>query len=199
MAHSIPVHGDSHKDNEGEFEFPPGPRYTLHITFRSGRHLPVGDLATRSSDPYIISTLRFPNSGVPKLHRRTSTIQTTLEPVWNEQWTVSNVPVTGVELKLKVMDEDTHNHDDKLGVARIYTGQLDRSEADLVYLEILKPSKGVWSGAKRAMASGCGPDSSNKAEVEFSIRVEQMDRPDESLQRAYTLAPNWYSRQFGSR
>lgn len=178
-------------------ESPPGPRYIVHINFSSGNKLPIGDLPSRSSDPYIVSTLRFPGTTFPKLHRRTSTIHTSLTPTWNERWSIANVPVQGIDLKIKVMDEDPRNHDDKLGVARISTGPLDRCESDMLFLEKVKPGKGVWAGTKRVMLSTCGVGS-QKGEVEFEISLEKMDpdhgQGEDEVMRAYTIAPNWFSR-----
>lgn len=96
---------------------PPG--YTLKFIFHRATNLPVADIASWSSDPYIHATLKAP---VPKRHKedpdltwRTRTIRKTTEPVWDEEWIVANIPRTGFTLKCRLYDEDYHQSDDRLG------------------------------------------------------------------------------------
>lgn len=184
--------------------FPEGPRYTLRITFHSATHLPIGDIPSFTSDPYIIATLRFPGTGLPKLHYRTRTQRSTLEPEWNETWGVSNVPKTGALLKVKIMDEDPGDHDDRLGVTRIETGRLDGDandggEKQLDRRQTLKTDSGVWVGFLR-VATGvvrCRRGGV-KGEVEVTIAAEEMQgQPVEQVEdRAYTVSPNRWSQHF---
>lgn len=105
---------------------PPG--YTLKFTFHRGIDLPVADFGSFSSDPYVYAQLSV---DLPRRHKqdpfasfRTPTVRKDMNPVWNCEWIVANVPASGFQLKAYVMDEDPADHDDKLGIAFIETGAL---------------------------------------------------------------------------
>ncbi|KAF8252816.1 hypothetical protein K440DRAFT_685052 [Wilcoxina mikolae CBS 423.85] len=147
------------------------PRYKINITFHSAHNLPVGDIPSFSSDPYVIATLRFPNTNLPKLHHRTPTIRSTREPQWNDSWGVGNVPVTGVLLKVKVMDEDPGDLDDLLGVTRIETGRLDSAEKKVEVTQKLKMGKGAWVGFLRFAL--CAGGKSGVVEVGINVMHDE--------------------------
>jgi len=183
----------------------PGPRYTLRITFLRAHNLPVADIPTFSSDPYIAATLRFPGTGIRKLHHRTWTVRTTLEPEWNDCWTVANVPASGATLKLKVLDEDEGNHDDVLGVANVGTGRLDGKQKEILHrTEGLTIKKHAWVAFSRIVTVGCrkGKWRGLGGEVEVEIEVigstEKGNEQDEEWrsERAYTVSPNWWTQHF---
>ena len=100
---------------------PPG--YTVKFTFHRAHHLPFGDLNTLASDPFLVAQLntRYTprHKQDPKLRFRSRTIQKTVEPVWNQEWIVANVPASGSVLKVRVYDEDPADHDDLLGKVHI--------------------------------------------------------------------------------
>ncbi|KAJ6009800.1 hypothetical protein N7499_004799 [Penicillium canescens] len=100
---------------------PPG--YTLKITFHRANNLPVADFGSFSSDPYVSAQMVV---NLPRRHKqdppvrfRTPTIRKDMNPVWECEWIVANVPASGFLLKAYVMDEDPADHDDKLGLAFI--------------------------------------------------------------------------------
>ncbi|KAF8533731.1 hypothetical protein BDD12DRAFT_863747 [Trichophaea hybrida] len=168
-----------------------GPRYKINITFNSAHNLPVADIPSFSSDPYVIATLRFPNTSLPKLHHRTPTIRSTCEPQWNDSWGIGNVPVTGVLLKVKVMDEDPGDHD-LLGVTRIETGRLDSAEKEVEVTQKLKMGKGVWVGFLRFVL--CAGGKSGVVEVGINVMDDEDAATEgEVLERPYTISPNWWS------
>lgn len=100
---------------------PPG--YTVKFTFHRGDNLPVADFGCFSSDPFVFGQLHV---ALPPRHKqdplvsfRTPTVHKNLNPIWNSEWIVGNVPASGFLLKAMVYDEDPANHDDKLGIAFI--------------------------------------------------------------------------------
>lgn len=80
----------------------------------------IGDLASRTSDPYVVATLHTSYSGgdpdhSPPLRFRTHTVPDTVDPAWECAWHVSNVPRNGSCMRVEVFDEDVGGHDDMLG------------------------------------------------------------------------------------
>lgn len=106
---------------------PPG--FTLKFTFHRANNLPVADLHSLSSDPYIIAHL---NVNLPRRHKqdpplvfRTPTIRRDLNPIWECSWTVANVPSSGFDLKCRLYDEDPADADDRLGNIHVRADWLD--------------------------------------------------------------------------
>jgi len=84
--------------------------YTVRFTIHRAESLPVSDLSTRSSDPFVTATL---TSDLPKRHKedpdmvlRTRTIHKSVDPEWNAEWIVAGVPSSGFRLKCRIYDED---------------------------------------------------------------------------------------------
>ncbi|KAG7104868.1 hypothetical protein HYQ44_016180 [Verticillium longisporum] len=96
---------------------PPG--FTVRFIFHRAEHLPVADLSTWSSDPFVHATLKTPlvtrHEEDPDLTWRSRTIRRTTKPVWGEEWIVANVPASGFTLKCRIYDEDYPDSDDRLG------------------------------------------------------------------------------------
>ncbi|OAA71164.1 C2 domain containing protein [Cordyceps fumosorosea ARSEF 2679] len=127
---------------------PPG--YTVRFTFHSATNLAPGDLHTASSDPFLHATLKV--NGLkrhkedPDLTHRTRTLCRTLEPVWDEAWTVANVPPTGFTLKCRLYDEDSPDKNDRLGNVTVRVPRLFRS------WEGFPPPGRTFEGKKRVMS-----------------------------------------------
>ncbi len=87
---------------------PPG--YTVKFTFHRAENLPAADIGTGSSDPFLTATLSTSllkrHKEDPDLIYRTRTIRKSLEPHWEEEWIVANVPTSGFRLKCRLYDED---------------------------------------------------------------------------------------------
>ena len=73
---------------------PPG--FTVKFTIHRAHSLPFADFNTLSSDPYVMAELQ---TDLPTRHKqdppmrwRTPTIRRCLEPVWDSEWIVANVP-----------------------------------------------------------------------------------------------------------
>ncbi|CAK4029726.1 related to C2 domain [Lecanosticta acicola] len=119
--------GKEEKKPSGGFDATPIPSrpagYTIKIKFHRAENLPVADINGFSSDPYCLAQL---NCDTPKRHKedpplrwRSATARKNLEPEWNEEWIVANVPSSGFKLKIRVYDEDPADHDDMLGKVHI--------------------------------------------------------------------------------
>lgn len=119
-------------DPPGGFDATPIPSardgYTVRFTFHRAENLPVSDLNTRSSDPFLTATL---TSSLLKRHKedpdlvlRTQTVHKDTNPTWNKTWTVAGIPSSGFRLKCRLYDEDPADHDDRLGNVTIYVESL---------------------------------------------------------------------------
>ncbi|CZT09777.1 hypothetical protein WAI453_007016 [Rhynchosporium graminicola] len=102
--------------------------YTIKFTFHRAKNLPVSDLNSRSSDPYIHATL---TSALAKRHKedpdlaiRTPTVHKNTDPVWNTEWIVAGIPSSGFRLKCRLYDEDANDHDDRLGNVTIFVNHV---------------------------------------------------------------------------
>ena len=107
------------------------PGYTVKFTVHKATHLPLADLASLSSDPYVKLELR---TDLPTRHKedppltfRTRTVWRSTEPEFNQSWIVANVPATGFRLKARVYDEDSSDKDDRLGNAHITISHVGES------------------------------------------------------------------------
>jgi hypothetical protein len=110
-------------------DVPPG--YTLKITFHGASDLPAADVESASSDPFLHATI---TTSLPKRHEddpllthRTRTIHKTTNPRWEEEWVVANIPASGFSLKCRLYDEDSSDHDDRLGNVTIEVPHLEEN------------------------------------------------------------------------
>jgi hypothetical protein len=178
---------------------PPG--YTLKFIFHRARNLPLADINTLSSDPYVIATLQ---TDLPKRHKedpdlklRTPTIHRNTEPEWNAEWVVANVPASGFFLKCRLYDEDPADHDDRLGNVHVPVDGISDSWPGIKEqtYEIKKRM-----GSKRAyLIRGCAAILSGNLKLsgEMTLSVENLGRTrDESGGKAYTVGPCYWSRHF---
>ncbi|KAL2072473.1 hypothetical protein VTL71DRAFT_11816 [Oculimacula yallundae] len=102
--------------------------YTIKFTFHRAKNLPVSDLNSRSSDPYIHATL---TSALAKRHKedpdmiiRTPTVHKNTDPVWDTEWIVAGIPSSGFRLKCRLYDEDANDHDDRLGNVTVFVNRI---------------------------------------------------------------------------
>lgn len=116
------------KQPAGGFDRTPIPHaptgYTVKFTIHRATNLPMADINSLSSDPYVMAQL---NTGLPTRHKqdppmqwRTPTVRRNTNPVWDCEWIVANVPASGFELKARIYDEDPADHDDRLGNVHVY-------------------------------------------------------------------------------
>lgn len=182
---------------------PAPPGWTLKFTFHRAENLPIGDLSTMASDPYINAILE---TGIPTRHPkqdpifsfRTPTLRRTINPEWNCEWIVANVPSSGFELKCRIYDEDIADNDDRLGSA---------------YVEVRDTISESWPGIKqqgfkirkrmgsqrayllRTIASTFSKHVDNEGILYMSI--ECLGRtPGNEGAHLYTLGPNHWTKHF---
>src|SRR5208282_5128370 len=106
------------------------------ITFKSASNVPIGDLVTKSSDPYLLALLYPRTPPSPEyppfpLTYRTTTKRETRNPEWNETWRLGGIPVEGFDTEIKIYDErKLGDFDDRLGVADFSVTKLPSAAAD---------------------------------------------------------------------
>ena len=133
--HKAPGTNAKDKDPAGGFDStsipkaPPG--YTVRFTFHRATNLPVADIGTLSSDPYVLAQLK---TSLPKRHKqdpnvwfRTPTIRRNVQPEWNSDWIIANVPASGFQLKARIYDEDPADHDDILGTLHLNISEISEN------------------------------------------------------------------------
>lgn len=178
---------------------PPG--YTLKFTFHRATNLPFADLNSLSSDPFIVAQL---NTDLPRRHKqdpvlqfRTPTIRKNVNPEWNCEWIVANVPTTGFALKCRLYDEDPADHDDRLGNVHVHVDSIHGGWAG-IHEQAFKIKKRM--GSKRAyLVRGCAAMLSKGLEMSGSvfISVECLGRTEGNEGgRAYTVGPMHWSQHF---
>ena len=174
---------------------PPG--FTVKFTFHRATKLPMADINSMSSDPYVMAELK---TDLPTRHKqdspmtfRTTTIRKNCDPVWNQEWIVANVPSSGFELKARIYDEDPADHDDRLGNCHIDCASLsERWEG--IHEQAYKIKK--RSGSKRAyLIRGCAAMFTRGLHMsgELIVSAEVLGKTDtDNGGRLWTVGPcNW--------
>ncbi|KAI1811433.1 hypothetical protein GGS20DRAFT_106083 [Poronia punctata] len=177
---------------------PPG--YTVKFTFHRAENLPVGDITTGASDPFITATL---STSLPKRHKedpdlvfRTRTIRRSLEPVWEEEWIVANVPSSGFKLKCRLYDEDWPDHNDRLGNATIYVYGLNDTWPGFSN-KMFEVKKRV--GSKRAYllkAATTAFQSGASMSPRLYLSTTVLGKSDPPHGQIYTVGPTYYFKHF---
>ncbi|MCJ1339006.1 hypothetical protein MMC09_004295 [Bachmanniomyces sp. S44760] len=192
--------GDSEKKKgpAGGYDPTPVPNvpagYTVKFTFHRADSLPMADINTLSSDPYIKATLKTDlakrHKQDPELTIRTKTIRRQTSPEWNAEWVVANVPRSGFELKARIYDEDPGDYDDRLGNVHVHAGQISERWGG-IYMESFSIKKRM--GSKRAyLIRGCAAMFSKGVSMSGSlvISAEILGKTDaKSGGRMYTVGP----------
>ena len=197
--------GQPKKGPPGGFDVTPIPHappgYTLKITFHRAENLPFADFGSFSSDPYILAILRTSltkrNKQDPELRLRIPTIHKNVNPVWNTEWIVANVPASGFFLKCRIYDEDPADHDDRLGNVHVNVPGISD---DWQGFKEQKFELKKRMGSKRAyMFRGCAVlfNKNIKMSGDLIVSVENMGKtPGEEGGRAYTVGPLPWSRHY---
>ena len=185
----------------GGFDETPVPRappgFDVKFTFHRATQLPMADINTMSSDPYVLAQL---NTKLPSRHKqdppmrfRTPTIRRSCDPEWNSEWIVANVPASGFKLKARIYDEDPADHDDRLGDVHISVNSIDEGWPG-IREESYKVKKRM--GSKRAyLIRGCAVMFRRSAHMsgELVVSVEVLGRTNtDNGGRTWTIGPcNW--------
>jgi len=177
------------------------PGYTVRFTFHKAANLPAADINTMSSDPYVVAELQTDikprHKQDPPLTWRTRTIRRNLNPEWNTDWIVANVPASGFKMKCRVYDEDPADHDDRLGNVHIEIPGISESWQGLRN-EVYKIKK--KSGSKRAyFLRGCAAIFSRNVHMsgELHVSAEVLGHThDDNGGRLYTLGPCDWTQHF---
>lgn len=183
------------KEPPGGYDATPIPSardgYTVKFTFHRAENLPMSDLNSRSTDPYIHATL---TSALEKRHKedpdvvlRTPTVHVNTSPVWNYEWTVAGVPSRGFRLKCRLYDEDSSDHDDRLGNVTV---QIDRIGPNWEGIRNKSFDIKKRMGSKRAyFIRGCAAMLSNDVSMDgrLWLSAEVISRSDKPHGRMYTV------------
>ncbi|KAI4191929.1 MAG: hypothetical protein LQ348_003348 [Seirophora lacunosa] len=177
---------------------PPG--YTLKFIFHRANSLPMADINSLSSDPYLYVQLY---TGLPSRHKqdppmrfRTPTIRKSTDPVWNCEWIVANVPATGFKLKARIYDEDPANYDDRLGNVHVNVDSIHDTWSGIKEQQY-KIKKRM--GSKRAyFIRGCVAMFNRNIEMSGNvvISVQMLSKTDVGTNggRTWTIGPCAWSR-----
>jgi C2 domain len=170
-----------------------------HLLSRA-HNLPMADINTLTSDPYILAQL---NTDLPTRHKqdpplrlRTPTIQRSTEPVWNTDWIVAGVPPSGFKLKLRVYDEDPADHDDRLGNVHVHCNRLDEKFPG-IHEQAYSIKKRM--GSKRAyLVRGCAAlfNRDIKMSGDVIVSVVVLGKSEGPGGLAYTVGPCAWSEHF---
>lgn len=162
----------------------------------------MGDLGTFSSDPYVHAILdvklpRRHEKQDPGMTFRTPTVRRNINPVWNCEWVVANVPASGFELKCRLYDEDAADHDDRLGNAYVEVDHI-RDSWPGIECQPFKIRKRMGSHRAyvlRYIAAGLSKNISVNG-VLF-VSVECLGRtPGTNGGQIYTIGPNHWTKHF---
>ena len=196
----------SHEGPEGGFDGTPIPDppsgvvgYTLKVTFHRATNLVMGDAHAFSSDPYVLAQL---NTGLrqrhkedPNLRFRSPTVRKNVDPEWNEEWVIANVPSSGFTLKVRVYDEDPADQDDLLGKCHVHVPSVSDSwqgmKEESYELSLKRSSKRAVLIRSLAVCFG----SAKHVTGDIFVSIENLGRTGEDRQncRAYTVGPcRWF-------
>lgn len=177
------------------------PGYTIKITFHKATNLPMADLNSLSSDPFVLAQI---NTALPSRHKedplmrmRTPTVRRNTDPVWEFEWIVANVPASGFKLKARVYDEDPADHDDRLGNVHVTVNSLNESWPGIKNQPYKIKKR---AGSKRAYAIRACAACMSKAKHmngDLYISIEMLGKTEGNAGgRIYTTGPCWWIRHY---
>lgn len=191
-------------DPPGGFDATPIPDapqgYTVKFIFHHAQNLPVADFGTGSSDPFLTATLttalRKRHREDPDLFFRTRTIRKSLEPDWEQEWIVANVPASGFKLKCRLYDEDWPDADDRLGNVTLIVDNVSESWKGIPQDEFDVKKR---SGSKRAyLLSACTSllIKDHSITPRLALSAVMLGPSDPPHGHMYTVGPTYYFKHF---
>ncbi|KAJ6006586.1 hypothetical protein N7451_004530 [Penicillium sp. IBT 35674x] len=194
---------DDHHKPAGGYDATPIPHappgYTVKFTFHRGDDLPIADFGSFSSDPYVYAQLHV---DLPRRHKqdpvmsfRSPTVRKNMNPIWNSEWIVANVPASGGLLKAYLMDEDPADHDDKLGIAFIDIPALEGWKG--FKEQPFKVKKRFGSKRVYVFTNVSAFATGHHKESFLIMSIECLGRtPGTDGGQMYTLGPNYWFKHF---
>lgn len=175
--------------------------YTVKIIIHRATNLPMADINSLSSDPYVLAECKtdgpMRHKEDPPLQFRTPTIRRNTDPEWNAEWIVANAPAGGFKLKLRVYDEDPANKDDRLGNVHIHVPALQGwagMQQQKYHIEKKAGSKRAY--VVRAVATCFRVAKHMHGDIYISMEVLEKTPEDGQNGRMYTLGPQWWTRHY---
>jgi hypothetical protein len=171
------------------------PTYTVKITFHRATNLPLSDIGSGSTDPYILAQANTGRSTRhkedPPLRYRSPTVQRSKAPTWDAHWVLAGIPASGFTLKSRIYDEDPDDHDDRLGKVEIETGPISEGWQGIKEKEykVKKSGADVRAYTLRWCSVMIHPKRSTHASLVISIELVGMTK--EEVGKAYTVNNFW--------
>jgi hypothetical protein len=180
---------------------PAPPGYTIKITIHRAENLPMADINSLSSDPYVVSqiytSIPTRHKEDPPLRNRTFTIRRCVNPEWNAEWIVGNVPARGFKLKCRLYDEDPGDHDDRLGNAHVEVPSLSETWKGITE-QSFKIKKRM--GSKRAYLTQAIATTARLRETmsgHLILSIEMIGRTESNHGgRLYTVGPMSWTKHY---
>ena len=175
--------------------------YTVKFTFVRAENLPIGDLGTGSSDPFVIATLT--SHGIkprhkedPEMRLRTRTIQKDTNPVWNQEWIVAGIPSSGFKLKCRLYDEDANDSDDRLGNVTVVVPHISENWEGMHEASFpVKKRMGSWRAyLLKSITTMCGSDGDLSGQLFLSMEV--LGKSDKPYGKMYTVGPTGWTKHY---
>lgn len=173
--------------------------YVVKFTFIRAENLPIADLETASSDPFLIATLtshgiRQRHKEDPLMQLRTRTIHKNTDPVWNQEWIVAGVPSSGFKLKCRIYDEDTNDSDDRLGNVTVEVPNIGESWQGIHEVSYpVKKRMGSWRAyLLKGITMMCGRDISGY----LTLSIEVLGKSDAPYGKMYTVGPTAWTKHY---
>ena len=199
-------HGKQDKQPAGGYDSTPIPKrppgYTIKVTMHRANNLPMSDINSLSSDPYIIAQI---DSETPRRHKddpplqlRTPTVRRSVDPEWNTDWIVANVPSSGFRLKLRLYDEDPADNDDRLGNVVVHVPSLSEGWEGISKqpYNIAKRMGSKRAYLIRAVAVCFRMTHHMHGELYVSIKMLGRTQEDGQYGRLYTVGTCWSTRHY---
>lgn len=175
--------------------------YTVKFTFVRAENLPIGDLATASSDSFLIATLT--SQGIRQRHKedpdmklRTRTIHRDTNPVWNQEWIVAGIPSSGFKLKCRLYDEDPNDSDDRLGNVTVVVPHIGEDWKGMHEASFpVKKRMGSWRAyLLKSITTMCGSDGDISGHLFLSMEV--LGKSDKPHGKMYTVGPTGWTKHY---